>query len=150
MARHSRIVAGLAEGYLRAGRTDEALDLAGRALDLSRAQKERSIEAWTLRLLGEIASHRDPPEVEAAERDYLQALAWADELGMRPLSAHCHLGLGKLYRRAAQRREAEEHLATAVRLFREMDMAFYLKPAEAELDEVLRTPAGPRPMDDLS
>ena len=52
---------------------------------------------------------------------------------MRPLVAHCHLGLGKLYRRTGKRQEAEEHLTTAAAMYREMDMRFWLDEAEAEL-----------------
>ena len=64
---------------------------------LARAQKEQGYEAYALRLLGSIAVHRHPTDVEPAEAHYRQALALADELGMRPLQAHCHLGLGTLY-----------------------------------------------------
>jgi hypothetical protein len=52
---------------------------------------------------------------------------------MRPLVAHCHLGLGKLYRRTDKRKEAQEHLTTATTMYREMDMRFWLDRAEAEL-----------------
>jgi hypothetical protein len=51
---------------------------------------------------------------------------------MRPLVAHCHLGLGKLYRRTSQRQQAQEHLTTATTMYREMDMQFWLAQAEAE------------------
>ena len=51
---------------------------------------------------------------------------------MRPLVAHCHLGLGKLYGRTDKREEAQEHLATATTMYREMGMAYWLKKAEAE------------------
>jgi hypothetical protein len=54
---------------------------------------------------------------------------------MRPLVAHCHLGLGRLYRRTGQREQAREHLATGVAMLREMDMRFWLEPAAAELKE---------------
>jgi hypothetical protein len=50
---------------------------------------------------------------------------------MRPLVAHCHLGLGKLYRRTGKRQEAQEHLITATTMYREMDMRFWLEQAEA-------------------
>jgi hypothetical protein len=33
-----------------------------------------------------------------------------NDLGMRPLVAHCHFGLGKLSRRTGQRERAQEHL----------------------------------------
>jgi hypothetical protein len=51
---------------------------------------------------------------------------------MRPEVAHCHLGLGKLYRRSGRREQAHEHLTAATTLFREMDMRFWLEQAEAE------------------
>ncbi len=52
---------------------------------------------------------------------------------MRPLQAHCHLGLGKLYQRTGKRQEHPEHLITARMMFREMDMRFWLEKAEVEL-----------------
>ena len=52
---------------------------------------------------------------------------------MRPLVAHCHLGLGKLYRRTGKREQAYEHLSTATRIYREMDMRFWLEQAESEM-----------------
>jgi hypothetical protein len=53
--------------------------------------------------------------------------------GMRPLVAHCHLGLGKLYRRTGKRDQAQEHLATATTMYREIDMRFWLEQAEEEV-----------------
>ena len=50
---------------------------------------------------------------------------------MRPLVAHRHLGLGKLYQRTDRREAAGEHLTTATALYREMDMRFWLERAEA-------------------
>ena len=52
---------------------------------------------------------------------------------MRPVVAHCHLGLGKLYRRTGKREQAQEHLATAMTMYAKMDMRFWLEKAEAEL-----------------
>jgi tetratricopeptide (TPR) repeat protein len=133
VAEQSLRVAYLSEAYLLAGRMDDAIRFARRALDLSRNHKERGNEAWALRLLGEIASHPDPPDVEIAEAHYRQALALAYELGMRPLQAHCHLGLGSLYSKVSRREEARAELAAATELYRSMDMTFWLPPAEATL-----------------
>jgi hypothetical protein len=47
------------------------------------------------------------------------------------LVAHCHLGLGKLYRRTGKQERAHQHLATATTMYREMDMRFGLDKAEA-------------------
>ena len=132
IASHSLSVAHLSEGYMLAGRMEEATQLAERALRLTRDRKERGHEGWVLRLLGEISSHRDPSDAEAAEHRYRQALVLADELGMRPLTAQCQLGLGKLYRRVGKHEQAREHLTTALTLYREMDMPFWLEQAEAE------------------
>jgi tetratricopeptide (TPR) repeat protein len=101
---HPLLLAYLGEAHLLAGHRDEALAVARRALDLAHRQKERGNEAWVLRLLGEIAAQADPPDVKSAEEHYRQALTRADELGMRPLVAHCHLGLGKVGERATERR----------------------------------------------
>jgi tetratricopeptide (TPR) repeat protein len=115
------------------GRGAEARQHARQALDLARQQKERADEALALHQLGVVYAHADPPDVEQAAARYQQALALATDLGMRPLVAHCHLGLGKLYRRTGKRQEAHEHLTTAATLYREMDIRVYLQQAEAEL-----------------
>jgi hypothetical protein len=52
---------------------------------------------------------------------------------VHPLIAHCHLGLGKLYRRAGKREQAQEHLTIAMTMYREMGMTYWLEQAEAEL-----------------
>ena len=52
---------------------------------------------------------------------------------MRPLAAHCHLGLGKLYRRTDRSGDAREHLTTATTMYGEMDMRFWLEKAEAAM-----------------
>jgi hypothetical protein len=80
-----------------AGRLEEAHALAAGAVTHARAHQERGNEAYALCLLGTSAARREPPEHEQAEAYYQQALTLADELGMRPLQAHCHRGLGTLY-----------------------------------------------------
>ncbi len=130
---HALRVAHLSEAYLLASRTEDASELALRALDLSRDHKERGHQAYALRLLGEIASYRDPPEVEKAEEYYRQAIALADELGMRPLLAHGHLGLGALYGQIRRVEQARSELSAAIELFRSMEMTFWLTRAETAL-----------------
>ena len=104
---------------------------AGRALDVAVRQKGRGHQAWALRLLGDIASLRAPADPDQALTHYRQALALADELGMRPLAAHCHLGLGKLYGQIGNEQEAQVGLVVATRLYREMNMQFWLDKADA-------------------
>ncbi|MBI3456457.1 MAG: AAA family ATPase [Candidatus Rokubacteria bacterium] len=131
-------VAEWGEALLLAGRADDGLGHARRALELSREHQERGYEAYALRLLGEAVARRDRADPEAAEPYYRQALALADELGMRPLVARCHLGLGSLSQRAGDETHAEAHLATATALFREMDMGFWLAQVEAALGKAGR------------
>jgi tetratricopeptide (TPR) repeat protein len=133
---YSRYCAQLSEAYLLAGRTDEALALAGRALDLAREHRERGFQAWALRLLGEIAARRQSPEVEPAEDHYRQALALAEELGMRPLQAHCRLGLGTLYAKIGRPEQAHAELSAAIELYRSMEMTLWLPQADAALAQV--------------
>ena len=127
----------VSEAYLLAGRMQEAVQLAGRALALARAHKERGYQAWALRLHGEIAAHQEPLESEPAAQHYRQALALADELGMRPLVAHCHLGLGTLYQRVGRAAEAQAELLTAAEMYRAMEMPAWLEKAEAALAQVV-------------
>jgi len=122
----------LGEIHLLAGHPAEASEHARQALELARDRKQRSFEALALRLLAEVASHRDRFQPAEAEGYYRRALALATELGMRPLVAHCYLGLGKLYRRMGKRYEAQEHFATAITMYREMDMTYWLDRSEAE------------------
>jgi tetratricopeptide (TPR) repeat protein len=121
----------LSEAYLLAEREADARAAAQRALGLARQHKERGHEAYTLRLLGEIAAREDPFDIGKAENHYRQALALAEELGMRPLIAHCHVGLGKLYRRIGNTQQARTHLTDGVAMMREMQMGLWLEEAEA-------------------
>jgi predicted protein tyrosine phosphatase len=89
-----------------------------------------------LRLLGDIAARREPLESALAEAHYREALALTDELGMRPLQAHCHRGLGTLYAATGQREQARAELSTAIALYHAMDMTFWLPQAEAALAQV--------------
>jgi tetratricopeptide (TPR) repeat protein len=124
---------GLGEAYRLAGRIEEALRLAEQALEHARAHGERGHQARALRLLGEIAARRDPPECALATAHYHQALALAEELGMRPLLAHCHRSRGTLYAATGQWEQARTELSTAILLYRDMDMTFWLPQTEAAL-----------------
>jgi tetratricopeptide (TPR) repeat protein len=126
----------LGEAQLRAGHLEEAHACAERALGLARERQERSNEAYALRLLGDIAAQCTPPDVDAAAPHYRQALALAKELGMRPLQAHSHRGLGRLYAATGQREQARRELTTAIELYRAMDMTFWLPETETALAKV--------------
>jgi tetratricopeptide (TPR) repeat protein len=129
-------VVQLSEVCRLAGRGAEAGQHARQALDLARQQKARGDEAHALHQLGVVQTHTDPPDTEQAEAHYQQALALAEELRMRPLQAHCHRGLGTLYATTGQRDQARAALATAIEMYRGMEMTFWLPETEAALAQL--------------
>jgi predicted ATPase/class 3 adenylate cyclase len=124
------------EAYLLTGRISEAAAKAQGLLALAREKGQRASEADALRLGAEIAARTEPLDAVGVEQQYHAAMSLADELGMRPLVAHCHLGLGRLSRRTGKRELARDHLTTATTMYREMDMRFWLEQAEAEMREL--------------
>ena len=125
----------LSEAYLWAGRTDEALRYARSAVELSTKHYERANEAIALRVLAEITA-LGTTDATNAEKHYADSLVLAEELGMRPLVAHCHLGLGKLFRGTGNGEEAREHLTSATSMYREMEMTYWLQKGEAEVGKI--------------
>jgi class 3 adenylate cyclase/tetratricopeptide (TPR) repeat protein len=111
------------------GHHDEARDLAGRGLLLARERRERGNEGWAHWLLAEVAAHV-APDVAEAESHFRAALVRAQELEMRPLQAHCHLGLGTLYQKIGREDEVQAELAMAAEMYRAMEMTFWLAKAE--------------------
>jgi tetratricopeptide (TPR) repeat protein len=127
---------GLGEVQKRAGHLEEAGAHAERALLLARAHQEQSNQAYALRLLGAItAQHRLTTRAQAREY-YHQALALAEALGMRPLQAHCHRGLGTLYAMTRQHKQARAELARAREMYQAMAMTFWLPETETALMQV--------------
>jgi class 3 adenylate cyclase/tetratricopeptide (TPR) repeat protein len=124
----------LGRACLLLGRLDEAQRLGDRALASS--PRHPGLAAHALHLLGDIATHPDYFDTELGEAQYRQALALAEPRSMRPLVAHCHLGLGTLYAKVDRREQARAELAAAIALYRAMDMTFWLPQAEAALAQV--------------
>jgi predicted ATPase len=129
-------VVWLSEVCRLAGRGEEAWQHACQALTLARQNKERHYEALALYQLGVVHAHANPSDAAQAEAHYQQALTLAEELGMRPLQAHCHHGLGRLYFQTGRGAQACTALTAAIDLYRAMDMAFWLPQAEAALAQV--------------
>jgi tetratricopeptide (TPR) repeat protein len=121
----------LGRAALLLGRLDEARHLGERAIEFSPGHPGSSAHAH--HLLGDVATHPNRFDAEGGQTHYRQALALAEPRGMRPLVAHCHLGLGKLYRRTGKHEQAREHLATAATMYRQMSMSFWPEHAEAEI-----------------
>ena len=129
-------VTWLSEVCRLAGRGEEAWQHACQALALAQQQKARGHEAVALYQLSVVHAHADPLDAVQAATYYHQALALADEFGMRPLQAHCHRGLGMLYSQTGCPEQACAALSTAIELYRSMQMTFWLPQAEAMLAQV--------------
>jgi tetratricopeptide (TPR) repeat protein len=127
----------LSEVYWLAGRYPDAQALAEQAYTRAHETQERGSQAWAARLLGAMYARGDAPDVEQAETYYRQALALANELGMCPLQAHCHRGLGTLYRQTGQSERARAELSTAIEMYRDMEMTFWLPETEVALTQVV-------------
>jgi tetratricopeptide (TPR) repeat protein len=130
------VLTELSEALLLVGRVDEASALAGRLLELSRTHTGRGYQAHAYRLLGDAARRREPPDVDQATAHYHQGLTVAEDVGMRPLQAHCHHGLGTLYAATGQPERARTEFSTAIALYRAMNMTFWLPQTEAALAQV--------------
>jgi tetratricopeptide (TPR) repeat protein len=124
-------LAWFSEALLRAGQCDRAHDLAQRALETASRYQERGNRAWVLKLLADIHSVRDADDIGRAAGHCRDALAEADRLGMRPLEAHCHLGLAVLNGRTGRADDAQRFLRRASELFRDMDMTLWISTADA-------------------
>lgn len=139
---HLHCPLALGQALLQAGRQVEARTIAADVASKSRRSGDRGMHAWALRLEGEIAvsagaaaragKARTALEAEAEAR-YGGALALATELGMRPLVAHCHLGLGALSTVRDGDLRPPDHLAAAATLFRKMGMGYWQGQAETAL-----------------
>jgi hypothetical protein len=129
----SRLVARLGEAYLVAGRTKEARAAAEQCLELTRSHGERGYEAWALRLVGEI---------DGAEEPLGTALRMSEELGMKPMAAHCHAGLARLHRRKGEAAAAAEHRAKASALYGEMGIEWWPALLDADTIDVRASRAG--------
>ena len=132
----AQVLTELSEALLLVGRVAEASALAGQLLELSHTHTGRGYQAHACRLLGEIATRCEPPDVEQAAPHYHQALALAEEIGMRPLQAHCHHGLGTLYATTGRREQARAELSAAMTLYRAMDMTFWIPRVETALTRI--------------
>jgi tetratricopeptide (TPR) repeat protein len=124
----------LGHACLLLGRLDEARRLGDRAVEFSPGH--HGFAAHALHLLGDIVTHPDRFDARSGEAHYRQALALAEPRSMRPLVAHCYLGLGRLYGQTGRGEEARAALSTAIALYRAMDMTFWLPQAEAALMQV--------------
>jgi class 3 adenylate cyclase/tetratricopeptide (TPR) repeat protein len=133
MVEHSQWRFWLSRALLADGKLDRAHEVAESALEFARTYKECGLQAWTLRLLGDIYLAQGSSAFAKAERHYQECMALAQELGMRPLQALCHLGFGLLYDRTGRKDEAWHSLSTARALTNAMEMRFWSDRVEIAL-----------------
>ena len=136
MAFASLCMASLAEGYLFADRVDEAVKCAARAIELAKQYKERGHEAWALKISGDISLHDRDGNAAAAETFYKQAIALGQGLGMRPLTAHCRIGVGSVYAKQGATEKAGQEFAAAIEQFRSMEMTHWQNQGEVLLKKL--------------
>jgi len=121
----------LALAHLAAGAWCEAEAAATAALEHAQRHGYHPVEALALRSLALSFARRTPSEPERAERLCRDALSVAERIGMRPEAAHCHAGLAEIMRRSGHPAEAHAEVEAAIRLYRDMGMAWYIARAEA-------------------
>jgi tetratricopeptide (TPR) repeat protein len=133
---HPLILVWTAAAHLEVGQIAEAHAYASAALQFARRNGGRADEAWALHALAEIAARQMPSEIEQAIEHSTRALALAQELGMAPLQARCHLSLGARRHAAGQSIEARGELSRAVEMLTRMEMWCWLGPAQRLLAAV--------------
>jgi tetratricopeptide (TPR) repeat protein len=121
----------LGRASLALGRYDDARRPAEGALNSS--SRQPGFAAHAIHLLGEVATQPNQFDAGSGEAHYRRALAFAEPRGMRPLMAHCHLGLSKLYRRTGKQKQARKQAATATMMYRDMGMTYWLDQVETEI-----------------
>jgi DNA-binding SARP family transcriptional activator len=112
------------------GRLEDARRLATEAVASGSDRTDFVPDA--LHLLGDVAAGSHRFDADRAVACYSEALGLAAERRMRPLVAHCHLGLGTLSRRTGDGR-GREYLSRALETYRELGMAFWQEHVETEL-----------------
>lgn len=129
---------GLAEAYLLNGQLQKAVEKAEEALRISMETGALGCKAWIPYVMAKIQLKLGTEKLNSAVDLYQQAIDQAGELKMRPLLAHCHLGLGQLYIENRRIQEAQQEVKTAIDLYNSMNMSFWLPKAEASLSQVHR------------
>jgi len=124
-------MASLAEGYLLVDRVEDARRCAESALDLARQYKERGHQAWTLKVLGDIAMHESRRDAPGAATHYREARALSEELNMRPLAAHCRLGMARVHAALGRLGEAHAEAVSARAEYEAMGMGRWRARAAA-------------------
>jgi class 3 adenylate cyclase/tetratricopeptide (TPR) repeat protein len=125
----------LAEVYHFKEQTDKAIHNLETAFDIVKQKGEHGFGAWALYYMAKIQSQGEPKQVKQAIQSFCHAKKQAEELGMRPLLAHCHNGLGQVYLKKGKTLEGCSELGTALDLYRSMGMDFWIPEVESTLKD---------------
>src|SRR5262249_49119094 len=120
--------------YLLGGRLAEAAGEADRGLALTAERGALGYRAPLLRIRADVDMRQELSDLDDAASRLREALALAVDLGMRPEIARCQVSLARLHRRRGEMVTADEHVAAAVALYRELGATFWAERAETELD----------------
>ena len=131
-----------ARASLAAGRVADADAAAQEGLAVARQIGEQTQETAALMLLAEIHGGPGAP-LEPAQSHCEAALGIATRLGLRAYQVHCHRLLGELLADGAQYRAAREHLAVALKGYRDMAIARWIASTGATLERLGGDPAEP-------
>jgi tetratricopeptide (TPR) repeat protein len=123
---HAFTLAVLSEALLITGANERAIGLARQSLEVALALRQRGFEAWSMRLLGMIAARQASSDPADAVDWFSKSLDLAEQCGMRPLAAHCHMALGMVRRNNDDPARANEHLAAGLALYRALNMRLWL------------------------
>jgi class 3 adenylate cyclase/tetratricopeptide (TPR) repeat protein len=126
----------LSEAYLRLNRTDDAIASATHAYELASASKQKAKQAHSLRMLGAAHASANRDHLDRAAGYYAEACALAGQLGMRPLQAHCQLGLGQVRRHQGRSEDARRHVLEAISTYSALGMQHWLRAATSEFPEL--------------
>jgi tetratricopeptide (TPR) repeat protein len=133
-AQRGSVLARLGQAWLLVNRFAEARRCGTRALEFATRYDAPGSEASARRLLGEIALYQAMPAADhTAEDELQQALAIASRLALRPLAAHCRVGLAQARARCGKRHDAGEQLKGALAMYRDMEMPFWVNRADGAL-----------------
>ena len=132
---------GLGEAYLATDRIEDALVYVNKGLDLTGATNEHPHHAYALRLLGHVQAKQGAKFRLKAERSYREAIARAESCDMRPMVAHCHSALGKLYLGANRKADALRELEFAAQAYEDLDLPIFSQIVKTSLGQLAQSPA---------
>jgi tetratricopeptide (TPR) repeat protein len=130
---HTRYSTVTANAYLAARRPIEARAEIDKGLALVADRHARGYRGPLLRLGAEAQAAAEQFDVAATLQTLDEALRLATELGMRPETAYTHAALSRVFRRTGDRARADEHLAAADRLFRDLGAPYWAERVAARL-----------------